>query len=158
VNEVAVRTVVLEGCPLDLFDRTRQHNEALMREFAIIAGAGDDSESSTAPAQVLGLVDRIRAHLTSLNAVIDEQLDQARSHGQRLVDLEVQLPAGGQDLVRSLARLIDEAEDYCRRGELLTLAESEEPRAFRAWCMQQYLEQLDGAAPTSWAAWRSVRR
>jgi hypothetical protein len=155
MTDTAVRTVVLHGCPLDLFDRTRQHNEALMREFAIIAGADDNSDSSTAPAQVLGLVDRIRAHLTGLNAVVDQQLENARAQGLEFVDLEVQLPADGQELVRGLERLIELAEAYCRRGELLTLAESEEPRAFRAWCLQQYVHQLDGEAATPWSEWRS---
>ena len=51
-----------------------------------------------------------------------------------------------------LTGLLEEADDYCRRGELLTLATPPELVAFRNWYLGQVVEQIDGRPPTPWAA------
>ena len=53
--------------------------------------------------------------------------------------------------------LFDEADEFCRRGDLLTLAESSEVHAFRTWYIEEYVRQLDGGPPTSWTAWQARR-
>jgi len=50
--------------------------------------------------------------------------------------------------------MLDEADDYCRRGDhLLTLATPAEELRFRRWFVGEFVEQLGGAAPTPWPAY-----
>ena len=146
--------VRLEGCPVPLLEQARRHNEALIREFAFITESGDDRPS--VPAQLLAVVDRIRSRISGLNTEMEMQVDRARERGDATVDLRIVLPADGRELAHELKRLFDAAEDFCRSGDLLTLAEPEDVRAFRDWYLEQYVEQLDGAAPTPWPQWRAA--
>jgi hypothetical protein len=148
VTEPVLREVVLTACPVELLERSRRHTEALLREFAFISESEDGREST--PAQLLALVDRIRDQIAGLNPALDAQLERARSEGRDLLDVSVMLPANGRDVAVELKRLFDEAEEYCRRGDLLTLEERRDVRAFRNWYLQQYIDQLDGAAPEAW--------
>jgi hypothetical protein len=153
--EPTTTDVVLAGCPIDLLERARSHNESLMREFAFIAQS--DEERTEVPARLLALVDRARARLVGLNVAVEEQIAAARARGDDTCDLRVTLPSNGRALAVQLSNLFEEAEEFCRRGDLLTLAASEEPSRFRAWYLDQYVRQLDGEAPTAWPAWRATR-
>jgi hypothetical protein len=154
VTELELREVVLAACPIGLLERSRRHTEALLREFAFIAESDGGREST--PAQLLALVDRIRGQITGLNPSLEAQLERARDEGRDLVDLQVMLPANGRRLAVDLKRLFDEAEEYCRRGDLLTLEEQRDVREFRNWYLQQYIDQLDGSAPEPWSQWESA--
>jgi hypothetical protein len=153
VTELELRDVVLTTCPIELLERSRRHTEALLREFAFIAESEGGREST--PAQLLALVDRIRGQITGLNPALEGQLERARDEGRDVVDLRVRLPANGRELAVELKRLFDEAEEYCRRGALLTLEEQHDVRSFRNWYLQQYIDQLDGATPEPWPQWAS---
>jgi hypothetical protein len=153
--EPATTDVVLAGCPIELLERSRRHNESLMREFAFIAES--DEERAELPARLLALVDQARARLVGLNVAVEEQLAAARARGDDTCDLRVTLPSNGRALAVELANLFEAAEEFCRRGDLLTLAESDEPSRFRTWYLDQYVRQLDGEAPTAWPAWRATR-
>jgi hypothetical protein len=155
VNERQLRRVVLQDCPLDVIERSRRHTEALIREFAFITAS--DADRSSVPARLLAVVDRIRSRLTGLNEAIEEQLERARQRGDEAVDLAVVLPVDGHALALELKGLFDEAEEFCRAGELLTLAESGDVRTFRDWYFQQYIDQLDGAEPVPWSEWRTAQ-
>jgi hypothetical protein len=154
VTELELRDVVLTTCPIELLERSRRHTEALLREFAFIAESEGGREST--PAQLLALVDRIRGQITGLNPALEGQLERARDEGRDVVDLRVRLPANGRGLAVELKRLFDEAEEYCRRGDLLTLEEQYDVRSFRNWYLQQYIDQLDGSVPEPWSEWQST--
>ena len=47
--------------------------------------------------------------------------------------------------------MLEEADDYCRRGDhLLTLATPEEERRFRRWFIGEFVDQIEGKPPTPW--------
>jgi hypothetical protein len=50
--------------------------------------------------------------------------------------------------------LLDEVDEYCHAGDLLTLETKPDARAFRWWYLGEFSRQLDGAAPTTWRDWR----
>ena len=54
------------------------------------------------------------------------------------------------DLVGRLGALLDEADAYCKQGELLTLASPPVVRRFRTWYLAEIRAQLAGAAPGPW--------
>jgi len=147
--------IVLRGCPIALLERTRRHTESLMREFAFIAES--DREGTSVPARLVALVDRVRGRIPQLGGQVDDQVAVATADGATTIDLEIALPADGRAFALELSRVFDEAEEFCRTGDLLTLAESDEPHRFRSWYLAQYTDQLAGEAPTSWPEWRLAR-
>jgi len=159
VNGQGVRpdatTVVLVDFPLDLFLRSRRYNEALLREFAFIAET--DVDEASIPARLVKLVAEIRARFMVLNADIEEQLERADARGDASVNLLVHLLPQGRQAALDLVRLFDDADEFCRRGDLLTLAVPAEFRSLREWYFGECVRQMDGEAPTSWPAWQAAR-
>jgi hypothetical protein len=148
--------VTLLGCPLDLLERSRQHDESLLRELAFVAES--DSDTSTAPARLLSLADRLHGRLPELTAQIEEQVSAARARGDDVVNLDVTVPAGGREVAEEMSAAFAEAEQFARSGDLLTPAESDEPGRFRTWYLEQYAHQLDGGSPVAWPQWRCRAR
>ena len=65
--------------------------------------------------------------------------------------LDYVLPVAAAQACDELLRMFDEADRYCREGEhLLTLATSDELRAFRDWYLGEIVGQLSGAPPEPW--------
>jgi hypothetical protein len=66
------------------------------------------------------------------------------------VDLEIDVPAGAAPAAAEMQATLAEADEFCRNGELLTLAASPEFVAFRNWFLGEIVRQLDGDPPTPW--------
>ena len=145
-------TVVLRSFPLDVFSEARNHSEALLREFAfIVDGGGDNTEL---PRRLLDIVNRVRARGAGLNPGAERAIEGARDRGDKSVDFELVVPARMAAGAMEFAALLDEIDDYCQSGELLTLATPPEIREFRRWYLHEMARQADGDAPTSWPEWR----
>jgi hypothetical protein len=156
-DALQLRTIELRDFPLEVFDRARQHGEALLREFAFIAeGSEDDAH---VPRRLLDLVAALNDRYSTMNAAAEEQIEAALQRGDGSIDFELHVPPEAREASVELAARLDEADEYCRRGELLTLATPEDLRDFRLWYLQQVIDQIDGRPPTSWNEWsRSVDR
>lgn len=50
-------------------------------------------------------------------------------------------------------RTMDETDEWCKRGELLTLASPPDQRALRRWFFGEIERQVRGAPPLPWAAY-----
>ncbi len=61
------------------------------------------------------------------------------------------MPAETPDLVASVQDLLVEVDDYCRNGDLLTLAAPADVTALRDWTMSELLRQFAGEPPTPWS-------
>lgn len=60
-------------------------------------------------------------------------------------------PVEARAATLALRQMLAEADEYCRAGdELLTLAAPPDIAAFTGWYLQEFLRQLDGAAPQPW--------
>ena len=155
MNDSATYPVVLPGFPIALFLEARQHNEALVREFTFIVEA--ESDPTDIPVRLLTLARQLRDRFYGLNATLEVQVEAAVARGDATIDLEVRLARYGREAALALSALFDEADAFCRRGDLLTLAESSEVHAFRTWYIEEVVRQLDGGPPTSWTAWQARR-
>lgn len=51
-----------------------------------------------------------------------------------------------------LRDLLDEADEFCCAGDLLTLATQPEGRAFRRWYLDEFRRQIDGHLPRPWSS------
>ncbi len=153
-DNVELKTVTIQGCPLELLQRARQHGEALLRELAfIVDGGGDNTEL---PKRLLHVVERVRIRAGGLNTGAERAIDEALARGDESIDFEVVMPTVLGRGAHEFAALLDEIDAYCRSGELLTLETPADVRAFQRWYLDEMAYQLDGAPPTPWQEWREV--
>jgi hypothetical protein len=149
VGPADLLVVRILGFPLDVFERTRTHMEELTREFEFIAEASGEHET---PARLLQLVEALGHRFSGLNDDVENEIEAALRRGEAAIDLTYRVPHAAGDAARQLSDMLDEADDFCRRGDLLTLAATPEEVAFRRWFLDEFARQLDGGAPSPWDA------
>ena len=145
--------VHLLALPVPLAARSQQHFEELMREFLLIADGHQHGHSEhEVPARLMNLVQTLVQQFGAVSGDAEERLADAIDRGDRVIDdhaLEVPPEAG--PAAQALGDLIDEADEYCRRGRhLLTLETPAECVAYRRWYLGQVITQVQGAAPIAW--------
>lgn len=143
---VSVRVV---GLPLDLYVRSQEHHEGLVREFALIS-AGEWEP----PGRLRQLIEDLRARFEGFLSQPTGEREAALARGDQTVDLTYHVPAIAGEACIQLDRLLDEVDEYCRRGQLLTLETPAELVSYRRWFLRQFIDQVDGRPPTPWPQWQ----
>jgi hypothetical protein len=146
--------VAFVGCPVRLLDQARQHAEALLREFAFIVNSGGDT--TELPKRLLHTVERVQKRAAGLNASAERAIEEAIERGDEEIDFEVVMPRLLGRGAPQFGELLDEVDDYCRAGHLLTLETPTQVRAFQRWYLSEMAQQLDGAPPTPWREWHDT--
>jgi hypothetical protein len=150
---VALLPVHLLDLPVRLAAKSQQHFEELMREFALIASEHQQGHPEHhVPARLLNLVETLVRQFGATTSGAEQRLADAMDRGDQVIDDHVlEVPAAAGPASKALGDLIDEADDYCRRGQhLLTLATPADCVAYRRWYLLQVITQLQGAAPIPW--------
>jgi hypothetical protein len=147
------QVVRLLGVPVDLYLTAAQHTDELVREFTLISiGERTGVTENDVPARLLELVGELRGRYAKQTGEIRSQFEAARSRGARTIDLE--LPGGetAAGLTERLTAMLDEADEFCRAGNLLTLAAPPDVVAWRHWWRDQVVGQVrDDAEPAPFA-------
>jgi hypothetical protein len=145
------------GMPISLLDapiqamiRTAAHYDALYREFRLILEL-EPSHLEAVPGRLLSLIDELGASFLGVGRAAEETWDTAVEEKRETVDLHFRPPPEAAPAVLRYNGLLDEADDYCRRAELLTVAPSDEAVAVREWAFGQIVIQCQGEAPTAWS-------
>lgn len=141
-------TVRILGLPLDVMQRSAEHSDELLREFALIREEGSDH----VPARLLALIEELRSRFGSFSEGPRQAMQEAWERGEQTIDLSYQVPAGVAAAARQLGALLDEADEFCRTGDLLTLATQPQGVAFRHWYLDEFQRQIDGHPPRPWSA------
>lgn len=143
-------TVRLLQFPVDLWARADSETRDLLREFVLIS---IDQEHDV-PRQLLALVNELQQGYGSMSTAQTARLEAARAAGEDVIaELTYEVPAEIGAGVLRLGQLLDEADEYCRRGEhLLSLASSQSAKAFREWFLEEFSRQLAGEEPIPWPA------
>lgn len=134
--------------PLRVYARATEHVNELLREFALLA-ASTPTDSHTVPARLLELVEELSRRYPR-QTDHEAEREAALARGDREADFSIKVPASAAEAGLALDALLDEAEDYCRAGALLTLAAPPDVTAFRRWYLREVAAQIRGAAPTPW--------
>ena len=141
-------TVRIMGLPVEVYRRASEHTDELLREFALIREEGSDQ----VPARLLALIDELNSRFAAFTQGPTDALQRALDRGDDQIDLLYEVPAEAADAVRRLSSLLDEADDFCRAGDLLTLATVPEGLAFRRWFLDEFAFQIEGRPPRTWSA------
>ena len=148
------------GLPVQLWAAAQEHHGELLREFSLMTFGLEDegTTSSDVPLRLLRLVQQLTARFAGTSDAQRERLFAAAAAGeQEIDDLVYRLPAAAAPAVRELARMYDEADEYCRAGQhLLTLATPDELRLFRSWYLTEVAAQIEGAPPVPWPVYRAA--
>ena len=143
------RRILLLDFPLALMDRARRHRDALLREFAFIVNT--ENESSV-PARLLEIARHSDEHYADLNPESELLCDEAIARGETSLDLELVVPPDFEFAVLSAVPVLLEVEEYCRRGDMLTLVPADDLRQFWAWYLMEFVRQMHGEPPIAWHA------
>lgn len=156
-SDTALVEVRLLGFPLQVFDAARLHHDELLREFALLALASVDVvDVRSLPARLVDLIDILGRRYAADTERSDAVRDEAAERGDAVIDLTYQLPPSAAEPVRQLNALLDEADEFCRSEQLLTLAATQVERDFRSWFLSEFENQLNGGTPTRWTGPLSV--
>lgn len=142
--------VELRGLPVALYGISSEHHDGLRREFALINRGADDDTS--VPTRLRRLIDELNASFGAFTTEPTGALREALRRGDETIDLAYRVPREAGQAAQELDDLLDEADAFCRAGRhLLTLATPPEPLALRRWFLGEFVAQVGGAPPTSWA-------
>ena len=149
--------VVLREVPVALWARAQEQNDALLREFALIAAGGNRVHD--VPHRLTRLMTALDTRFADQTSSQEEQLlAAAEAQLPVLPELRYQVPADAGSASRELGALLAEADDFCLQGRhLLTLAAAEEVVMLREWWLAQFADQTAGAAAVSWPEWVASR-
>ena len=136
------------GLPLEVFRRASEHSDELLREFALIKEDG----SEHVPGRLLALIDELRLRFGAFTEGPSGAIQAALDRGDPEIDLWYEVPEAAADGAHRLGVLLDEADAFCRSGDLLTLATLPESLAFRRWYLDEFVRQVAGQPPRPWPA------
>jgi hypothetical protein len=120
-----------------------------VRELTLIQ-LSEDASKQELPARLVEMVERHRAEFSTLTFRRRTEIAEEIRRGATSVDLEIDVPAGAGPAAAEMQETLAEADEFCRNGELLTLAATAEFVAFRNWFLGEIVRQLDGDPPTPW--------
>jgi hypothetical protein len=140
-------TVQFLQFPVDVYQRAQEHNDGLMREFSLIAGGDADA----VPRRLLELAERLEREYGDYAAGYEQQLDAASAAGETSVDLALSVPPQAKEAAAELRQMMAAADEYCARGDLLSLVPQPDVLALREWYIGEVIRQIDGEPPTSWS-------
>lgn len=136
------------------FARSSAHHDELFREFALVLGC-EPGPRHELPSRLLAVVAELNERFGGFTAAPQGELQAALERGDDTIDLTFHVPVQARDAAVRLAELLAAADEYCREGELLTVAPPQDAVRFRDWYLQEFVAQIDGAPPTPWPAYRS---
>lgn len=145
--------IALLEAPIHKMIRTAAHYDALYREFRLILEL-DPSHLQAVPGRLLSLIDVLGTSFLGFGRSVEEAWDTAVAENRDAVDLHFRIPPEAGPAVVRYNQLLDEADDYCQRAELLTVAPTREALAVRQWAFGQLVCQSHGEPPTPWSRWR----
>ena len=151
-----LREIRLLRFPLVLWQSSQEHLDELLREFALIA-RGEAEHPDSVPHRLMELIADVTTAYGGIGAATERERDDALARGESVVDLTYFVPLAVEEPVRQLGVMLDEADEYCRRGEhLLTLQTPPDQLLFRRWFLSEFLTQLEGSAPVAWPEYEAA--
>lgn len=134
--------------PLDVYQRSVEHFEGLKREFTLLSL----SDTDDLPRRLVELIDALTSEYAETVAAADLLREEAIARGEtEMPELRYETPRRAVEAVKVLARMLDEADEFCCRGGLLlSLASPAEAVAFRRWYLGEFVAQANGLPPLPW--------
>jgi hypothetical protein len=150
VTESLPERIVLRDFPVQLWARQQAYYDELLREFKLLIIGREQGEVTSAPARLVELADSLNERFGAMLDAVATERQAAYDAGLRVIDSELPVVPGTTDIVRGVQRVFAEVDEFCRRGDLLTLAMPADLAALRDWSTEEILRQCAGWPPTPW--------
>lgn len=137
-----MRTITLTDIPVRTFWQLQRHQDEMLREFALIDADREQGGAAEVPARLLEIVTDLRSRFASPRNDLLEQLSEAAARGDERVTVTITVPAAAASAVAAMRDAYEEADEFCRSGDLLTLAAQPDVAAFRRAFAHEILAQL----------------
>ncbi|HVM12698.1 MAG TPA: PAS domain S-box protein [Egibacteraceae bacterium] len=141
-HPVAGLVVHLPELPVQLYRAVQQHNDALLREAALMA-IGDPLASAASSAAL--------STQAAVVAALSLPVEDALAAAETSVDVTATLAIASPEAVGDLREALRDAEDLARRGILLSPPALPELRACREWLLAEAEVQQEGRHPEPWS-------
>lgn len=138
-------TVSLGDVPTSLLMSAKAHVDALLREFALLAG-GATSSTSGVPRELAVLIERVVGNFAEARQSIKRQALHAAEKNDPRTRLSLHLPLAAADAGLAYLEALDEVDGYCRSRQMLTLETPPSHRVFRRWYVEELVAGLRRAA------------
>jgi anti-sigma regulatory factor (Ser/Thr protein kinase) len=145
-----LRTIHFVGVPVEAYLALQEHNDALFRELELISIelATPGAVARPTSSRLASLVDQLYGQFRNQRDGHRTVVAEAQARGERTVELKARVPPASVEPARAYVELLEEADELCRRGELLTPPPPAQVRSLRRWFVEQMAAQLrDDAAP-----------
>jgi hypothetical protein len=142
--------VRLLGMPVAAYQRACQHDDELLRELTL-AHSGQPAVRCAPPAGLRELIEELEDRFELYSDAPQAHVEAAVARGDSTVDITVAVSPDARARALGVASSLAAADEYCHRGDLLTLAAPPPVVELREWYLRQIVDQLDGRAPTPWA-------
>jgi hypothetical protein len=137
--------------PVELYFEASRHMGEIAREFALISFGERSGVNERVPGRLLDLVAELRGPRRRDTDAIRLQFEDAARAGRDTIDVEIPADETAVELTERITELLDAADEFCRSGDLLTLASSPEVVSWRHWWRDQVVGQVrEGADPQPW--------
>ena len=143
--------VHLLALPIEVHRAASEHSDELQREFALLRVQQSDEDTPDVPARLLALIDDLGERFAGFTESTEADLEDAMDRGDESIDLVFRVPPAAKEAAEALGALLDEADDFCRTGGLMTLATPAEAVAYRRWYLEEFTRQIDGLPPAPWS-------
>jgi anti-sigma regulatory factor (Ser/Thr protein kinase) len=135
--------------PVDGYLELQAHNDALFRELELISIELEGDDGARVAAPLADLVDQLYRRFRGQRDSYRDMVAAAQARGEATIELESAASAAAVSGARGYVELLEQADQLCRDGLLLTPEPSARVRALRRWFVDQMAAQvLDGADPT----------
>ena len=135
------------------FAHSAAHHDELFREFALVL-ACEPAPDHELPGRLLAVIEELSERFGGFTAAPQGELQAALERGDQTIDLTFHVPAEAKQAALRLQELLAAADEYCRDGDLLTVAPPPLAVRFRDWYLHEFVAQVDGEPPTPWSAYR----
>ena len=138
--------VRLLGVPVLDYLALEAHHDALLREFALLSVqlAGD---TSSAPRRIVDLGDALERRLRSVRSVTGGAVRDAAETGRQHVDVSFPVTETQVEDSEAVLALLEEVDEFCRSGALLTMPTPPHLVALRRWLVMDVSAQVRRQAP-----------
>jgi hypothetical protein len=150
----AVPEVRLVDYPVALGMRQRQRTTDLMRECQLIeldGQSGGPGPGESTPRRLMAFATEIYEQFGPALEGPRAELDAAFEAGRPTIEQRYPLVAGSSRVMVRFARLMEDADAFCRAGLFISLQPDPEVYALRRWTVEEFVLQYHGAEPRPWA-------
>jgi anti-sigma regulatory factor (Ser/Thr protein kinase) len=143
------RRVRFVGVPVGGYLELQAHNDALFRELELVSIELEAGEDAGTPTPLADLVDQLYRRFRGQRDSYRDVVAAAQARGEPTVELETTASPDNVAMARGYLALLEQADELCRTGMLLTPEPPPHVKSLRRWFVEQMAAQLlDGRPPT----------